>query len=374
MRHVAEYRDSAAVSQLVRRIRACSSRPWRIMEVCGGQTHGLVRNGLIDVLSGAVEFLHGPGCPVCVTPASIIDQACALAREPNTVVGTFGDMLRVPGTSESLWQARSRGAQVRMLYSPMDAVAWARRAPSHRHVVLAVGFETTAPATALAILQAAEMGLTNFQVLPFHVRVLPAMELLLADPQSPIQAFLAAGHVCTVTGTAHYDGLVARHRLPVVVTGFEPVDLLGGILECVEQLESGRWELQNRYARVVQPGGNSAAQAWLEQVFTPADGDWRGIGSVPGGCLAVRPRFRNFCVPIWSPVRRNEPGGDTAACPVGAVLLGQLRPVDCPEFGRRCTPATPLGPPMISSEGACAAWFASRRSQGGESAGGERAE
>ena len=233
MRHLAEYRDAATVASLVRRIRARSGRPWRIMEVCGGQTHGLVRNGLVEALAGAVEFLHGPGCPVCVTPAEVIDRACALAGEPNTVVASYGDMLRVPGSQHSLWQARARGAQVRVLYSPLDAVTWAAKAPQTRHVVLAVGFETTAPATALAILQAAQLGLKNFQVLTAHVRVLPAMEQLLSVPGPAIEAFLAAGHVCTVTGFNAYADLVSRQQCPVVVTGFEPVDLLRGIEECV---------------------------------------------------------------------------------------------------------------------------------------------
>ena len=359
MRHLAEYRDAATVASLVRRIRARSGRPWRIMEVCGGQTHGLVRNGLVEALAGAVEFLHGPGCPVCVTPADVIDRACALAGEPNTVVASYGDMLRVPGSQHSLWQARARGAQVRVLYSPLDAVTWAAKAPQTRHVVLAVGFETTAPATALAILQAAQLGLKNFQVLTAHVRVLPAMEQLLSVPGPAIQAFLAAGHVCTVTGFNAYADLVSRRQCPVVVTGFEPVDLLRGLEECVSQLETGRSELVNCYDRSVRPDGNPAALRLVEEVFEVADGEWRGIGPVRSGCLQLRDSYRAFAAIPSRPQVDAEPRGE---CPLGPVLLGQLRPRDCPHFGNRCTPDTPLGPPMISSEGACAAWYASRRS------------
>ncbi|MFM7162349.1 MAG: hydrogenase formation protein HypD [Planctomycetaceae bacterium] len=358
MRHLAEYRDAAQVAALVRRIRARSTRPWRIMEVCGGQTHGLLRNGLVEALAGAVEFLHGPGCPVCVTPADVIDQACALAGEPNTVVASYGDMLRVPGTQLSLWQARGRGAQVRILYSPLDAVTWAARSPETRFVVLAVGFETTAPATALAVLQAAQLGLTNFQVLTAHVRVLPVMEQLLSAPDCPVQAFLAAGHVCTVTGFTSYAPLVSRYQCPIVVTGFEPVDLLRGIEECVNQLEAGRSELVNCYDRSVQPQGNPDALRLVEEVFEVAEGDWRGLGQVRAGCLRLRDAYGAFAAHSQQPAADADSSGE---CPLGPLLLGQIRPVDCQHFGSRCTPNSPLGPPMISSEGACAAWYVSRR-------------
>lgn len=362
MKHLDEYRDPALARQLVDRIRRHASRRWTLMEVCGGQTHSLLRHGVDQELEGAVDLLHGPGCPVCVTPAEQIDQACLLARMPGVVVTSFGDMLRVPGQQSSLLEARRAGGEVRLVYSPLDAMELARRLPDRMVVFLAVGFETTVPATALAVLQAAELGLSNFRILTAHVRVLPAMEVIAQEPTSQVQAFLAAGHVCTVAGHQVYDNFCERHRLPVVVTGFEPVDLLEGIWECVRQLEAGEFRVVNAYPRSVREGGNESGQRLIEQVYSVADVPWRGLGIIPGGGYQLRPEF------AWCDARLLLPGslapaaeGETI-CPAREVLLGRLRPPDCPHFGGNCTPETPLGAPMVSGEGCCAAHYRYARS------------
>ena len=334
------------------------------MEVCGGQTHGLLRHGIEEELVEWVELIHGPGCPVCVTPAEAIDFALELASRPNVILATFGDMVRVPGSEHSLLTARSRGANVRPVYSPLDAVELARTTPDRHVVFFAVGFETTAPATALAVLQADRIGLTNFSLLCAHVRVQPAMEAILEGADCRVQAFLAAGHVCTITGYETYHELVRRYRVPIAVTGFEPVDLLLGIRECVSQLERGIASVANCYERSVRTEGNRAAQEAIERVYRVADTPWRGLGVVPAGGLTLREEWARFdaCERFGGrETYASEMNGENCACRSGEVLAGRLRPTECPSFGTLCTPDTPLGAPMVSSEGACAAYFQYRR-------------
>jgi len=326
------------------------------MEVCGGQTHGLLRYGIAAELEPEVQLIHGPGCPVCVTPSETIDLAIDLARRPGVLVASFGDMLRVPGNSESLQLARAQGAAVKMVYSPVDAVQLARKSPDTEVVFLAVGFETTAPATALAVRQAETLGLSNFSLLVAHVCVLPAMEQLAASSDRSIQGFLAAGHVCSVTGYKHYQQLVDQYRLPVIVTGFEAVDLLMGILECVRCLEQDQPGLINAYQRSVRSNGNAAATRLIDEVYQVEDCRWRGLGMVPRGGLRLRDRWRPF------DAAAKFGGGSlpvlqTNDCRSGDVLTGLIKPTDCECFGTRCTPERPLGAPMVSGEGACAAYY-----------------
>jgi hydrogenase expression/formation protein HypD len=360
MKLVDEFRDVAVARSLVDDIRQRATRRWVLMEVCGGQTHSLLRNGIDAALADIVELIHGPGCPVCVTPAEDVDIACQLAQRPDVILSSFGDMLRVPGNAGSLLDAKTRGADVRMVYSPLDAVSLAQREP-HRQVVFfavffAVGFETTAPTTALAVLQAERLGLENFSLIVSHVRVLPAMELLMRATDNRVQGFLAAGHVCTVTGFAAYDDFVREFHVPVAITGFEPVDLLVGIRECVTQLQAGRSEVTNCYGRSVRRCGNAAAQSVIEQAYAISDGPWRGFGIVPMGVLRLRPelqRFdatRRFGVIELRPCQTNE-------CRAGDVLSGRIKPPECRHFGVSCVPESPLGAPMVSSEGACAAYY-----------------
>lgn len=326
------------------------------MEVCGGQTHSLLRHGIDAELEGTVELIHGPGCPVCVTQLEAIDLAQRIAARSDCLLTSFGDMLRVPGSRQSLLDVRAGGGNVRAVYSPLDAVELARTNPQWQVVFFAVGFETTAPATALAVQQAERLGLDNFALLVAHVRVQPAMEMLAAAPDNRVQAFLAAGHVCTVMGYETYDEFCQRFRMPVVVTGFEPVDLLEGILACVRQLESKQAQVQNRYSRSVRPEGNPAARDVVAEVYEVCDRPWRGMGVVAAGGLRLRERWkafdaeRRFALPDLHIIESNE-------CRAGDVLVGRIRPTDCPSFGTRCTPEQPLGAPMVSSEGACAAYF-----------------
>ena len=360
MKYVDEFRDPTAARTLVDEIRLRATRRWVIMEVCGGQTHGLLRYGIETLLEDVVELIHGPGCPVCVTPAEDIDLARQLASRPEVILTSFGDMLRVPGQSRSLLEARAAGADVRIVYSPVDALQIAREHPEREVVFFAVGFETTAPATALAVLQAEQLGLRNFSVLTSHVRVLPAMEAVMQAAGNRVQGFLAAGHVCTITGFDDYSGFAARFNSPVVVTGFEPVDLLEGIRDCVQQLEAGTAAATNQYARSVRQHGNLAAQQVLDRVYQVADSPWRGLGVIPGGGLRLRPELQNFDARLrfGSLIVREHPAPATDNdCPAADVLAGRLRPTDCPHFGTTCTPMSPRGAPMISSEGACAAYF-----------------
>lgn len=360
MKHVDEYRNSQMTSRLVREILSLATRRWTLMEVCGGQTHGLLRHGIDQALEGVVQMLHGPGCPVCVTPATAIDHAVELSMREGCILASFGDMLRVPGNYQSLLQARSQGANVRIVYSPLDAVRLARENPATQVVFFAVGFETTAPATALAVLQAEQLSLTNFSVLSVHVRVLPAMQQIAQAFGCQVQGFLAAGHVCTVMGCEDYQSFVDRFHIPVVVTGFEPVDLLKGICECVRLLENDKPAVINAYPRSVRDAGNTNARQMLEEVFQVADGPWRGLGVMPGGSLELRSRFAAFDAGVRFPFSESTRQEDDL-CPSGDVMTGRIQPPQCPYFGTRCTPQQPLGAPMVSSEGACAAYFAYQR-------------
>jgi len=360
-------RDAAAARELALRIARRVSRPWRLMEVCGGQTHSIVRYGLDGLLPRDLELIHGPGCPVCVTPAQLIDRACELARAPGVTVASFGDMLRVPGSRGDLQAARRDGGEVQLVYSPLDALAWARRHPDRQVVFFAVGFETTLPATALCVRQARDHATPNFSLLVAHVRVPPALEAILAAPGCRVEGFLAAGHVCTVMGTEEYAPLCAAHGVPIVVTGFEPLDLLEGILLCVTQLEEGRAEVENQYARAVRSEGNAAARHLIDEVFEPVSREWRGMGAIPGGGLRLREPFaafdaaRRFAASVPTASADSAADASAARCHADRVLRGELRPSECPEFGRGCTPLAPLGAPMVSDEGACAAYYRYRR-------------
>jgi hydrogenase expression/formation protein HypD len=326
------------------------------MEVCGGQTHALLRNGIDRLLENQVRLLHGPGCPVCVTPLEQIDRALAIAARPEAIFCSFGDMLRVPGAHHDLLRVRAEGGDVRIVYSPLDAVRIAQANPQREVVFFAVGFETTAPATALAAWQARRLGLKNFSLLVAHVLVPPALEAILSDPGSRVQGFLAAGHVCAVAGYEAYHALAARYRVPIVVTGFEPLDLLEGIWMTTRQLEAGRHEVENQYVRAVRSGGNLQAQEMVARVYEVCDRPWRGLGIIPHSGLRLTAAFRDldaehrFALESLHVVEPEE-------CRSGLVLQGQLRPDECPAFGQRCTPETPLGAPMVSSEGACAAYW-----------------
>jgi hydrogenase expression/formation protein HypD len=355
VKYLDEFRSADAARMLVDRIRRMATRRWTIMEVCGGQTHSLLRYGIEEELADVVELLHGPGCPVCVTPQEAIDFACELAKS-GVLVASFGDMLRVPGSRGSLQDARAQGGKLRPVYSPLDAVTLARDNPNQQVVFFAVGFETTAPATALAVLQADRLQLTNFSLLVAHVRVQPAMERIMDSPDNRVQAFLAAGHVCTIVGASPLESFVRRYRVPVVVTGFEPVDLLSGILDCLGQLEAGRADVSNAYSRSVRAEGNLPAQNLVELVYEIDDRSWRGLGVIAAGGLRLRRKWRMFDAESrFSPAASCR--SDSDECRSGEVLTGRMKPPQCPHFGQRCTPDHPLGAPMVSSEGACAAYF-----------------
>ena len=345
--------------ELLEAIRADCRRPWTLMEVCGGQTHGLLRHGLSRLLPERIRLIHGPGCPVCVTAAERLDQAIALAAQPDVILCSYGDMLRVPGSDgRDLLQVRARGGAVRIIYAPLDVLAIARDNPSRRVVFLAVGFETTAPATALLARRALAEGQTNLELLVCHVRVPPVLDQLLGAGDQQVQAVMAAGHVCTVMGEAEYGPLVARHRRPIVITGFSAAELLRGIHACIQQLEAGAYRLENAYPEAARPAGNATGQALLRQVFEIADTPWRGLGVIRAGGFRLRPPFDRLATPTPMPTSpAPAPASATRApCPAGLVLQGRLHPRQCPHFSRTCTPDTPLGAPMVSSEGACAAY------------------
>ncbi len=368
MKYLDEYRDGAIAQALAAEIRRTATRRWALMEVCGGQTHTIVKQGLDELLGDAVEMIHGPGCPVCVTPLEQIDKALAIAARPDVIFTSFGDMLRVPGSDCDLHAVRARGGQVRIVYSPLDAVELAIRNPDRQVVFFAVGFETTAPANAMAVWRARELGVTNFSVLVSHVTVPPAMTAILSDPDNRVQGFLAAGHVCTIMGWQEYEPIAAGFKVPIVVTGFEPVDILEGIAMAVRQLEEGRHEVENQYVRAVRREGTVPARTQVEQVFQLANRKWRGIGEIPMSGLVLREEFaafdaeRRFDV---GEIRVDEP----VACRAGEVLRGQLKPNQCQAFGCACTPEHPLGALMVSSEGACAAYYNYGRYRTGLAAG-----
>jgi hydrogenase expression/formation protein HypD len=356
MKYLSEYRNPALVEHYLDEIKNTITRPWTIMEVCGGQTHSLVKNGLLNLLPDAVQMVHGPGCPVCVTPLNLIDKAVYLAEEKGVILCSFGDMLRVPGSKRSLLEAKAKGADVRILYSPLEAVKLALQHPDREVVFFAVGFETTAPANALSVLHAHRLGLKNYSILASHVLVPPAIDAVMQDETARIQAFLAAGHVCAIMGVSEYDALVEKHDIPMVVTGFEPVDLLQGILMVVRQLEAGQANLENQYARIVRPEGNPEAIKIIEQVFEISDREWRGIGTIPNSGWELKPEWEAFDANKKFSV--NIPHvAECADCIAGLVLKGIKKPYECSQFGKNCTPERPLGAPMVSSEGACAAYY-----------------
>lgn len=356
MKFITEYRSPELVEQYLAEIRRIVTRPWSIMEVCGGQTHSLVKNGIVQMLPPEVRMIHGPGCPVCVTPLHLIDKAVHLAEKQGVILCSYGDMLRVPGSEKSLLESKAAGADVRILYSPLEAVRIAQENPGREVVFFAVGFETTAPANALSVLHAQRAGVRNYSILTSHVLVPPAIEAVINDDESSIQGFLAAGHVCAIMGLDEYYPIVERYRTPVVVTGFEPVDLVQGILMVLKQLENGEYRLENQYSRVVRPEGNPEARKVLAEVFVTGDREWRGIGNIPGSGYELRDAYagydanRKFTVDI-------PKAPESAECIAGQVLKGIKKPQECPQFGKKCTPQSPLGAPMVSSEGACAAYY-----------------
>lgn len=360
MKYLDEYRDAGAARKYAREIARITTRPWTLMEVCGGQTHAIVKFGIDSLLPEQITLIHGPGCPVCVTPVELIDRALEIAARPNVIFCSFGDMLRVPGSSSDLLSVKASGGDVRMLYSPVDAVKLAEENPSREVVFFGVGFETTAPATAMAVFQAAQKKLKNFSMLVSHVLVPPAIEAILSAPDCRVQGFLAAGHVCTVMGLEEYAPLAAKYRVPIVVTGFEPVDILQGVLMCVEQLEYGRAEVQNQYSRAVRTEGNPPAQRLIREVFQVSPRKWRGLGEIPNSGLALREPYAAFDAERKFGVTQLRVS-ESSECKSGLVLQGKLRPDACPAFGNRCTPEHPLGAPMVSSEGACAAYYRYRR-------------
>ncbi len=356
MRYLDEYRDGAAAQKMLRRIAGTITRPWTIMEVCGSQTHALLKYGIDQLLPDKLTLIHGPGCPVCVTPVEIIDQAIALAARPDVIFTSYGDMLRVPGSGKDLLSVKAEGGDVRMVYSPMDALKIARENPDKKTIFFAIGFETTAPANAMAVFLAERDGVDNFFMLTSHVLIPPAMEAIASSPDNRVQGFLAPGHVCTVTGYTQYEALAAKYRLPIVVTGFEPLDLLQGIYMLVKQLEAGGYAVENQYARSVARDGNPQAQALIDKVFEVVDHKWRGIGTIPASGLRLKGPYARFDA-ITALGVESPPSQEASVCIAGLVLQGVKKPVDCPAFATDCTPEHCLGAPMVSSEGACAAYY-----------------
>lgn len=361
MKFVDEYRDAGQARQYAAALERITTRPWVLMEVCGGQTHAIVRYGIDEMLPEGIELVHGPGCPVCVTPVELIDKALAIAARPEVIFCSFGDMLRVPGSHEDLFSVKARGGDVRIVYSPMDALELARRQPDRQVVFFAVGFETTAPANAMAVYQAAREGVENFALLVSHVLVPPAINAILSSSSCRVQGFLAAGHVCMVMGYAEYEPLAERHGVPIVVTGFEPLDILQGVYMCVHQLEHGQARVENQYIRTVRREGNVPARQIMETVFQVVPRKWRGVGEIPQSGLGLRPEYRHYDAELRFQVGEISPAED-AECISGLILQGLKKPQECPAFGTRCTPEHPLGATMVSSEGACAAYFRYRGS------------
>lgn len=356
MKYLTEYRDPEIVQEYLKEIHRITTKPWTLMEICGGQTHSLVKNGIIDMLPDKITMVHGPGCPVCVTSVSVIDEAVWLAEQPDVILCSFGDMLRVPGSQKSLLEVKASGADVRILYSPLEAVQLAVENPTKQIVFFAVGFETTAPANALSVVHAYKQGLNNYSILASHVLVPPAMEAILSDPDNKIDAFLAAGHVCTIMGMEEYYPVAEKYKCPIVITGFEPVDLLQGILIAVQQLENDEYKVENQYTRYVQREGNRLAKETMNEVFATSDRMWRGIGNIPQSGFEVNERYKAFNARIKFNIdiplaKENE------SCISGDIMKGLKKPFQCPNFGTACKPEHPLGAPMVSSEGACAAYY-----------------
>ena len=360
MKYLDEFSNPDLAKRLLDQIHAVTTKPWSMMEVCGGQTHSIIRHGIDQLIPDVLEMIHGPGCPVCVTPLEMIDKALAIAARPEVIFCSFGDMLRVPGSGQDLFTVKSAGGDVRVVYSPLDALNLAREHPDREVVFFGIGFETTAPANAMTVYQARRLGVPNFSLLVSHVLVPPAIAAIMESPRCRVQAFLAAGHVCSVMGTAEYPPLAEKYGVPIVVTGFEPLDILEGIRRTLVQLESGRHELENAYPRAVRAEGNVAAMAMLRDVFEVTDRTWRGIGMIPRSGWRLSERYREF-----DAERRFDVAGlhtqESPLCRSGEVLQGLLKPNECAAFGKQCTPRNPLGATMVSSEGACAAYYAYRR-------------
>jgi len=360
MKFISEYRDPEAAQELARTIRRITTRPWTLMEICGGQTHAIVKFGIDELLPKEITLVHGPGCPVCVTPLELIDKAVQIASRPDVIFCSFGDMLRVPGSEMDLFAVKARGGDIRVLYSPLDCLAIARKNPEKQVVFFAVGFETTAPAHAMAIHQARQQGITNLSMIVSHVLVPPAMEAILSSPACKVQGFLAAGHVCTVMGYEEYLPVAEKYKVPIVVTGFEPLDILQGIAMCVEQLEHGRHEVENQYSRSVRREGNVPAQKLIREVFRVVHRKWRGIGEIPSSGLALAEPYAGFDAEQRFGVAAYT-AAESPECISGQIMQGLAKPSECAAFGTRCTPEKPLGAPMVSSEGACAAYYRYRR-------------
>jgi len=355
MKYLTEYRNLEATKSYLKLIENTITKPWNIMEICGGQTHGLVKNGILDLLPDKVRMIHGPGCPVCVTPLNLIDKAIELL-ENNVIVCSFGDMIRVPGSKKSLLEVKANGGDLRILYSPIEAVKIARENPDKEVVFFAVGFETTAPANALSVLHAEHEGLKNYSILVSHVLVPPAMEAILDDELCKIDAFLGAGHVCAIMGMEEYYPMAEKYKIPIVITGFEPLDLVQGIYMAVLQLEKGIYEVENQYARVVKPEGNKAAKEVIEKVFEVGNREWRGIGEIPNSGYLLKKAYKDFDAEKKFGISHIKVP-ENPDCIAGEVLRGIKKPHQCSQFGKKCTPYNPLGAPMVSSEGACAAYY-----------------
>lgn len=362
MKYIDEYRDPEAAARYVKEIARVTTKPWTIMEVCGGQTHAIVRNGIDELLPEEITLLHGPGCPVCVTPVELIDKAIAIASQENVIFCSFGDMLRVPGSSKDLLSVKAEGGDVRTVYSPMDSLEIARGNPDKQVVFFGIGFETTAPANAMAVLQAGQRRIGNFSILPAQVLIPPAIAAIIKARGCSVQGFLAAGHVCAVMGYNEYEELSQKYGVPIIVTGFEPLDILQGIYMTIAQLESGRAEVQNSYSRAVTRQGNIEAQRIMNEVFTAVNRKWRGFGEIPASGLGLREAYSEFDAEEKFGLVGHEVEESTE-CISGQILQGRKRPSDCPAFGTRCTPERPLGATMVSSEGTCAAYFRYRRKE-----------
>ncbi len=362
MRYLDEYRDAGLCRSLVESIEKLEPAPTALMEVCGGQTHTIVKYGIDRIIPQQVSLIHGPGCPVCVTPADLIDKACELGSRKDVTLCSFGDMMRVPGTDRDLLTVKSQGGDVRMVYAPLDAVRCAQETPDRQVVFLGVGFETTAPANALAVHYAHTHGVENFSLLAAHVLVPPAMTSILADPDRRVQGFLAAGHVCTIMGYKEYEPIAAEYQVPIVVTGFEPVDLLQGIYMCLKQLKEGRYCVENQYARSVKPDGNVSARDLIQKIFTVVDAEWRGLGTIPRSGFGLNEPYRQYDATLRFGLKPTHKDEETE-CISGSILTGQKKPDECPAFGITCDPEHPLGAPMVSSEGACAAYYRYRKGQ-----------